>query len=104
MDAPVKRLRLVPLAIPLLIEQVLRHLVGTVNVFMLSNVSDAVSGAVGVANQILDVVVIAFTLISAGGAIVINQTLGAKRYEEGAAISMNAVSASVALGAAISLV
>ena len=41
MDAPVKRLRLVPLAIPLLIEQVLRHLVGTVNVFMLSNVSDA---------------------------------------------------------------
>ena len=104
MDTPVKKLRLLPLAIPLLIEQVLRHLVGTVNVFMLSNVSDAVSGAVGVANQILDVVVIAFTLISAGGAIVINQTLGAKRYEEGAAISMNAVSACVVLGTAISLV
>ena len=104
MDTPVKKLRLLPLAIPLLIEQVLRHLVGTVNVFMLSHVSDEVSGAVGVANQILDVVVIAFTLISAGGAIVINQTLGAKRYEEGAAISMNAVSASVVLGTAISLV
>ncbi len=103
MDTPVRKLRLLPLAIPLLIEQVLRHLVGTVNVFMLSNVSDEISGAVGVANQILDVVVIAFTLISAGAAIVVNQTLGAKRYEEGAATSMNAVSASVALGILTSL-
>ena len=103
-DAPVKKLRLLPLAVPLMIEQVLRHLMGTVNVFMLSNLSDAVSGAVGVANQLLDVALIAFTLIAGGAAIVINQTLGGGRFKEGAAACMNAVSASAALGALMSLV
>ena len=98
MNEPVRKLSLISLAIPILIEQVLRNLMGTVNVFMLSHYSDDAVAAVGVANQIMNVVVIAFTMISAGAAIVINHALGAKRYEDGAAISMNALAAAAGLG------
>lgn len=97
-DAPVKKMTLFSLAIPILIEQVLRNLMGTVNVFMLSHYSDDAVAAVGVANQIINVVVIAFTMISAGAAIVINHALGAKSYKDGAAISMNAVTSAAGLG------
>ena len=78
MQAPVRKMSILSLAIPILIEQVLRNLMGTVNVFMLSNYSDGAVAAVGVANQIMNVVVIAFTMISAGAAIVVNHALGAK--------------------------
>ena len=104
MSTPVKKMTLLSLAIPILIEQVLRNLMGTVNVFMLGNISDDAVAAVGVANQIMNVVVIAFTMIAAGAAVVINQTLGAKKYEEGAKISMNAMTASGGLGILVSLV
>ena len=54
-DAPVKKMTLFSLAIPILIEQVLRNLMGTVNVFMLSHYSDDAVAAVGVANQIIKI-------------------------------------------------
>ena len=104
MDTPVKKMTLFSLAIPILIEQVLRNLMGTVNVFMLSNCSDEAVAAVGVANQIINVVVIAFTLISTGAAIIINQTLGAKQYRDGAMLSMNAITATLGLGILVSAV
>ncbi len=98
MDTPVKKMTVLSLAVPILVEQVLRNLMGTVNVFMLSNYSDDAVAAVGVANQIMNVVVIAFTMIAAGAAIVVNHALGAKRYGDGAAISMNAVTSTAGLG------
>lgn len=103
MQAPVRKMSILSLAIPILIEQVLRNLMGTVNVFMLSNYSDGAVAAVGVANQIMNVVVIAFTMISAGAAIVVNHALGAKRYEDGAAVSMNAITSSAGLGLLVSV-
>ena len=104
MKSPVKKMSLLSLAIPILVEQVLRNLMGTVNVFMLSNYSDEAVAAVGVANQIINVVVIAFTMISAGAAIVINHALGAERYQDGATISMNALASAAGLGALFSAV
>lgn len=104
MNEPVRKLTLLSLAVPILIEQVLRNLMGTVNVFMLGNISDDAVAAVGVANQIINVVVIAFTMISAGAAIVINHALGAKEYKEGASISMNAVASAGGLGLLASVI
>ena len=45
------KISLFSLALPILIEQVLRNFLGTVNVLMLGNYSDDAVAAVGVANQ-----------------------------------------------------
>ncbi|MCI8501362.1 MAG: MATE family efflux transporter [Oscillospiraceae bacterium] len=98
-----KQITLFSLALPILIEQVLRNFLGTVNVFMLGNYSDNAVAAVGVANQIMNVVLITFTMISSGAAIVINQSLGAQRREDAGLVSMNSVGISVLLGGAVSI-
>lgn len=98
------KISLFSLALPILIEQVLRNFLGTVNVLMLGNYSDDAVAAVGVANQIMNVVIITFTMLSSGAAVVINQGLGARRDEDAGRISMNAVGVSVLLGAVMSLV
>lgn len=95
---------LISLAIPILIEQVLRNLLGTINVFMLGKYSDEAVAAVGVANQIISVVLIAFTMIASGAAIVINQSLGAGKESDAGRFSMNAVGIGVASGAAVSAI
>ena len=100
---PSKQISLFSLAIPILIEQVLRNFLGTVNVFMLGNYSDSAVAAVGVANQIMNVVLVTFTMISSGSAVVINQVLGARKDKEAGLISMNAVGISVLLGGIVSL-
>lgn len=101
---PEKKMRLVTLALPILFELVLRNLMGTVNVFLLSRYSDDAVAAVGVANQIINVVVIAFTMISAGAAVVINQSLGAKEDREAGKVAANALSAAALLGLLVSVI
>ena len=58
------RITLLSLSIPIVIEQVLRSLMGTINTFMLSRVSDDASAAAGVANQALNVVIMAATMLA----------------------------------------
>ncbi len=86
------------LMLPILIEQILRSLIGTVNTFMLSRISDQASAAVGVANQIMNLVVIAATVIASGSAIVINQYLGAGKKREAAHITMNSLVITLLIG------
>ncbi len=80
MNEPVKKLSLAALAVPILVEQVLRNLMGTVNVFMLGNISDDAVAAVGVANQIMNIVICAFTMLGVGAAVLINHAIGARKY------------------------
>lgn len=103
MEKEKKRMTLLTLAIPILLEQILRSLMGTVNTFMLSRFSDEASAAVGVANQILNVVIIASTMLASGAAVVVNQNLGAGKKREAAQITMNSVSVSAVIGFALSL-
>ena len=70
------------IAVPIFVEQILRSLMGTVNTFMLSRVSDSASAAVGVASQVLNVVIIASFMMSSGTAIIENQLLGAGKNRE----------------------
>ncbi len=100
---PDRQISLLSLAIPILVEQVLRNFLGTVNVFMLGNYSDSAVAAVGVANQIMSVVLVTFTMISSGSAVVINQSLGARKDKEAGLISMNAIGISILLGGVVSL-
>lgn len=100
-----KELRILfTLMVPILAEQILRSLIGTVNTFMLSRISDQASAAVGVANQIMTVIIIAATIIASGSAIVINQYLGAGKRREAAHIVMNSLTISGLIGLIMSII
>ncbi|MBP0969120.1 MAG: MATE family efflux transporter [Oscillospiraceae bacterium] len=91
------------IAVPIFVEQILRSLMGTVNTFMLSRVSDSASAAVGVASQVLNVVIIASFMMSSGTAIMENQLLGAGKERESGKLMMNSYSVTAILGFLMSI-
>ena len=93
-----QKLSLLSLTIPILIEQILRSLMGTVNAFMLSRLSDDAAAAVGVANQVLSVVTIGSSMLAIGAAVLVNQAIGGHRDRDAAAITVNSLFATGALG------
>lgn len=97
-------LRLLPLALPILLEQILRSLLGTVNTFMISRISDEASAAVGVANQVLNVAIIAATMLASGTAVLVNQNLGAEKEQQAARITMNSLTVSAGVGLILSII
>lgn len=103
MEQSGKKMALLSLALPILVESVLRSFMGTVNVFLLGNYSDDAVAAVGVSNQIMNVVVVAFNAITAGSAVLINQYIGAKKDAEANQIGMNALTVSFGLGMLVSI-
>lgn len=77
------------IAVPIFLEQILKSLMGTVNTFMVSLISDSASAAVGVTSQILNVVMVASFMMSTGTAILENQMIGAGRKEDTARLMVN---------------
>lgn len=72
-----KKLNLLSIAWPIFVEQGLRMLIGTVDVFMISRISDHAMAGVSVANQIAIFCIIGFNFIGIGSSIVITHFLGA---------------------------
>ena len=103
MEKSAKKMGLISLAIPILVESVLRSFMGTINISLLGNYSDSAVAAVGVSNQIMNVVIVAFNAITAGTAVLINQYIGAKKEQEANQIGMNAMTVSFMLGCAVTL-
>ena len=97
------RRALFALALPIFAELLLRNLAGTVNVFLIGRVSDEAVASVGVANQVMNVVIWAFNIICAGAAVLVNQNLGANRQGEAGDIGVSAIGASGVLGILVSL-
>ena len=94
----IQKMSLLSLTIPILIEQILRSLMGTVNTFMLSRLSDDAATAVGGANQVLNVVTIGSSMLATGAAVLVNQAIGGRRDRDAADITMNSLYATGALG------
>ena len=69
--------RLLHLAWPLFIEHSLHVLTGTVDVFMVSHVSDGAVAALAVANQVVVWFIVAFNFIALGAMVVVTHHLGA---------------------------
>jgi putative MATE family efflux protein len=91
-DSPAGRLSLFGLAVPLLLESVLRMSLNTVNIVILSRYSDTAAAAISAATQVINMVAIFYTVISAGVSIVISQNLGAGRLQKASqAASMSLV-------------
>ncbi len=74
--SPVKR-ELVWLTVPIFVETLLVLSLGAMDTFMLSRVSDASVGAVGLANQIVSFCFIIFEVINLGTSVLCAQYLGA---------------------------
>ena len=103
-DQSAGKYSLLSLAVPILIEQVLRSLMGTVNTSILGHYSTNAVSSVGVANQIMNITTVLFNIATAGAVVLLNQTLGSGERRRAGHIAMNALSISVLLGAAVSLI
>ncbi|MBR2756620.1 MAG: MATE family efflux transporter, partial [Exiguobacterium sp.] len=74
-----EQLTLFKLSWPIFIELALHMGTGIIATLMLAHYSDAAASAVGVANQILNVFLIVFSVTSVGATILIGQAIGAGR-------------------------
>jgi MATE family, multidrug efflux pump len=97
-----KTTSLVGIAWPIFVEQTLRMLIGTVDTFMVSHVSDGAVAALGVANQVIVFFLIAFNFIGIGTSVVITHHLGARDRAGADKIATNAIAVNTWLGAAFS--
>ncbi len=75
------RVRLFKLTGPIFIETLLIMLLGAMDTFMLSRYSDDTVAAVGVVNQLLNLVFLVFGVSTVGTSVLCSQYLGAKRHK-----------------------
>jgi putative MATE family efflux protein len=99
---PAARLSLLGIAWPIFVEQMLRMLIGAVDTFMVSHVSDGAVAALGVANQVIIFFLVAFNFIGIGTSVVITHHLGARDRPGADRIATNAIAANTWLGVAFS--
>ena len=93
---------LLAIAWPIFVEQTLRILIGTVDTFMVSHVSDGAVAALGVANQVIVLFLVAFNFIGIGTSVVITHHLGARDRPGADSIATNAIAVNTWLGAGFS--
>lgn len=67
---------------PILVELILQMLIGSVDQFMLASYSDNAVAAIGNVNQILNVLIITFGVISLATTIMVSQALGAGQSDK----------------------
>ncbi|GGA34227.1 MATE family efflux transporter [Paenibacillus physcomitrellae] len=99
-----KKLSLFAVTWPIFIDSVLRMLLGTVDVFMLSRISDEATGAVGLANEIIYFCILMFGFVGIGTSVAVSQYIGAGREKEASRISAMAISLNLIFGILVSLV
>jgi putative MATE family efflux protein len=98
-----RKLTLASLAWPIFIEQGLRILIGTVDTFMVSHVSDGAVAALGVATQVVVLSLILFNFIGIGSSVVITHHLGAGDRSGADRITRAAIGVNTWVGLVVSL-
>ena len=91
------------LVLPILLETLLTFLLGGVDTFMLSQHSDDAVAAVGMDNQILQLVFLLFTIINAGTSVLCSQYFGAKLQDRFIKVSGVALMLNLTIGLMSSL-
>lgn len=99
-----KKLSLFAVTWPIFIDSILRMLLGTVDVFMLSRVSDTATGAVGLANEIIFFCILMFGFVGIGTSVAVSQYIGAGREKEASRISALAITINLIFGFIVSIV
>ncbi|MEG2295791.1 MAG: MATE family efflux transporter, partial [Oscillospiraceae bacterium] len=67
---------------PILVELILQMLIGSVDQFMIASYSDHAVAAIGNVNQILNVLIITFGVISLATTIMVSQALGSSQFDK----------------------
>jgi putative MATE family efflux protein len=98
-----KKLSLFAVTWPIFVDSVLRMLLGTVDVFMLSRVSDTATGAVGLANEIIFFCILMFGFVGIGTSVAVSQYIGARREQEASRISALAITINLIFGIIVSI-
>ena len=75
-------LKLVPLAIPIFLELIFNHLLGTVSTVVLSGYSDEAVVATGSVNIVFSLCVLLFTGMSTGASVIISNYIGAEKLHD----------------------
>jgi putative MATE family efflux protein len=89
---------------PLFIELALHMGMGIIATFMLSHYSDAAAAGVGVANQLLNIFILVFTVTSIGATVLISQNLGAGRLKNARQLSRSVFGLNFWFGIVVSIV
>lgn len=98
-----QKLRLFAVTWPIFIDSVLRMMLGTADVFMLSQISDEVTGAVGLANEIIVFCILMFGFVGIGTSVAVAQHLGAGKVKEASRISALAITINLIFGIIVSI-
>ncbi len=98
-----KKTSIIQLTWPIFIEILLQMMVGNVDQFMLSHYSQQSVAAVGNANQIINIVIIAMSVVSMAATILIAQYRGAGDWEKTAEVCTVSLAANTCLGIGISI-
>ncbi|PYZ97407.1 MATE family efflux transporter [Alteribacter lacisalsi] len=99
-----KKLTLFALTWPIFIEIFLHMLMGNADTLMLSQYDDNAVAAVGVANQIMSVIIVMFGFVAMGTTILIAQYLGARQERQAGQIAVVSIAANLVFGLVLSLV
>ena len=94
---------LLGIAWPIFVEQSLRILIGTVDTFMVSHVSDGAVAALGIANQFVVLALICFNFIGIGASVVITHHVGANDRAGAEKIVTTAIAVNTWIGLLASL-
>lgn len=95
---------LVQLALPLMLESVMRSTVGMVDIAFLSRISDEVVSAVSISNQYITFCQIIAMAMATGATVCINQAIGMKNKEKVNMLATIAVTANLVMGLLFGLV
>lgn len=89
---------------PLLIELTLHMGMGIMATLMLSHYSDDAASGVGVANQLLNIFILVFTVTSIGATVLISQSLGAENFKKARQLSRSVFGLNFWFGMIIALI
>lgn len=79
-------------------------LMGMVDTFMLSAYSDNAVAAVGMSNQVINLIGVMFNFVAAGTIILVSQNLGANNQTKASEVSIVSIGANLVIGLLLSLV
>lgn len=96
-------LSLFKLSWPILVENVIRVAINSVDVFMLSWYSEKAVAAVGLINQFIFFLMLLYLMISSGAGILISQNIGAKRLKDAGVIGVASLLLSLIFAAILSV-
>ena len=99
-----QRMRLLPLALPIFLDLLLKTLFNSVDIFMISHYSERAVTGVGTSSQIIFFMMMLFFVVGQGSGIAISQNLGAKKYARAEKTAVLALVSNIGFGVVISVI